>query len=74
MVKVTSFMTFLIHFCLFVIDFVAEGSVEFHNIDHTKVEENIYEPAPGELTLNNDQSKTIDEISCSNVEENLRYI
>ena len=42
--------------------------------DHTKVEENIYEPAPGELTLKNERSKTIDEISCSNVEENLRYI
>ena len=74
MVKVTSFLTYVIDFHLFAIDSVAEGSVEFHNVDHIKGEENIYEPAPGELTLNNDQSKTIDELSCSNIGENLRYI
>jgi hypothetical protein len=53
------------------IDYVAEGSVEFHNVDITKVEENIYEPAPGELTLN-DKNIKIDKLSCRNLAERSR--
>ena len=53
-----------------IIDSVIEG-VEFHNIEGIRHEENIYEPAPGEISLGRDKIKKNDETtSCRNNFEN----
>ena len=50
-------------------DSVIEG-VEFHTIDAMKQEENIYEPAPGEVSVGRNQNKDGDTRSCSSNLEN----
>ena len=35
-----------------------QGRVEFQNIDSSKMAENIYEPAPGEITIGNGRPKS----------------
>lgn len=50
-------------------DSVIEG-VEFHNIDGIRVEENIYEPAPGEVSFGRNQNKNSEKSSSSTNVEN----
>ena len=50
-------------------DSIIEG-VEFHSIDGIRGEENIYEPAPGEVTLGRNQNTKIGKTSCSTNMEN----
>ena len=45
-----------IHLSTILLEYVNETPVEFHNIDVTKVEENIYEPAPGEISFGRTQT------------------